>query len=178
MAKKSPYEHERLAADEDEILRDGGRRTVSMMLKDGSMVELEDWQRDVIHAARLGLDDAAALHRPGARYCTDQAAADARERAYQESNRELQGAWRKPVGNSESGVGSHEFRGAQEGDQCTINGAPGHLRMVKGKLECMPDERQDAAPRTMTMDEAQKIKDEAWLESIKDLESAWRKPLP
>jgi hypothetical protein len=36
-------------------------------------------------------------------------------------------AWkRKPDANSESGFGSGEFRGQQPGDQCTINGAPGH----------------------------------------------------
>ena len=32
------------------------------------------------------------------------------------------------------------------------------------------------APRTMTMDEAQRIRDRAWLESVKDLESAWKGP--
>lgn len=32
------------------------------------------------------------------------------------------------------------------------------------------------APRTMTMDEAQRIRDRAWLESVKDLELAWKGP--
>jgi hypothetical protein len=172
---KSPYVHDRLD-DDDDVLRDGARRSVPMMLRDGTTVELENWQREVIWANRFGLDDAAALHRNGPRYNTD---ADARRRveeARAEGIRDMCDAWkRKPAANSETGVGSHEFRGQQPGDKCTINGAPGHLNQ---RLECVPDQRQDAVPRTMTADAAQKIKDAAWLEMCRDLEGEWKKPLP
>jgi hypothetical protein len=182
-----------------------------MMLKDGSIVELEGWQRDLILAARaadaadaaraFGLNDALALHRPGPRRCTD--GYDVREEVYQDEKRKLQDAWRRPISDASGGG-----RDPQPGDQCMIDGQPGHLNH---RLECVPDredamsamdarerayqdskrELQDAwrgpvggaapqrrVPRTMTMDEAQKIKDEAWLEMCRDLESAWRKPLP
>ena len=36
-------------------------------------------------------------------------------------------------------------------------GSPGHLRMVNGKLTCVPDQRShDAVPRTMAADTAQR----------------------
>jgi hypothetical protein len=152
MAKKSPYVHERLDTD---VLRDGERRTVPMMLKDGSTVELEDWQRDVIYAHRLGLNDALALHRPGQRFCTDQAANDARERAYEDSRRELEDAWRKPVA------------------------APPPIEPRANITDARSVPRtMSIVPRSMTIDAAQKIKDEAWLEMCRELEGAWRKPLP
>jgi hypothetical protein len=182
MAKKSPYIHERLA--DDEILPDGGRRLVPLRLKDaagrdtGEVVQVESWQRDTIWANRLGLGDGLDLHKPGQRFSTDRAANDAREEVYQDEKRKLQDAWRKPVADI-----ANEARGAQEGDECTVReggineGAPGHLRMVKGALKCVPDKRrQDAVPPSMTADAAQKIRDEAWLEMCRDLESAWRKP--
>lgn len=143
---KSPYVHENLP-DDDDVLRDGETRRVPMMMRDG-----------------VGFTDSLAQHRPGQRFSTDQAANDARQRAYEESVRELQDAWKNPPG----------VRGQQPGDQCTIDGQPGHL---DHRLQCVPDkpERQDAAvPRSMTADAAQKIKDEAWLQSVKDLEQAWR----
>ncbi len=179
---KSPDVHDRL--DDDDVLRDGETQRVPMMLRDGSTVDLEDWQRDWVYASRLGLDDALALHKPGPRYLTDQAGLDAKARAYEEGVREMCDAWRKPAAdaNSETGIGSGEFRGAQEGDACTVReggvgeGSPGHLRMVNGKLTCVPDARRaDAVPRTMTADAAQRIRDAAWLELVKELEQAWKR---
>jgi len=50
-----------------------------------------------------------------------------------------------------TGFGSHEMRGAREGDACTVRnpeypddqGAPGHLRSVGGQLVCVPDGSED-----------------------------------
>jgi hypothetical protein len=41
-----------------------------------------------------------------------------------------------------------------------------------------PVKQHAAPPRTMTADAAQAIRDRAWLESITELENAWKKPLP
>jgi hypothetical protein len=173
---RSPYVHDPVEDDDGGVLPDGGRRLVRMMLRDGSTVDLEPWQADVIHAHRVGLDDGAALHRPGPRYLTDQAGLDAKAKAYADGVREMTTAWqRQPVAdaNGKTGVGSGELRGRKPGDQCTINGAPGHLNL---RLECVPDKRRaDAVPRTMTADDAQPIRDAAWLASIVELQEAWRK---
>jgi hypothetical protein len=157
--------------DERGLLKDGARARVPLMMRDS----LSEVQRSVMadgeardSARRLGLNDSLALHRPGQRFCTDEAARARVEEVYQDEKRKLQDAWRQPVANS---VGSHEFRGQQPGDQCTINGPPGHLNH---RLECVPD-KEDSVPRTMTADAAQKIRDAAWLASVKDLEEAWKR---
>jgi hypothetical protein len=83
--------------DEEDVLRDGETFRVPMMLRDGSTVDLEPWQADWVHASRLGLDDGLALHRPGPRYCTDQAGLDAKVQAYAEMVRDMCGAWKSPA---------------------------------------------------------------------------------
>jgi hypothetical protein len=87
---------------------------------------------------------------------------------YQDEKRKLQDAWRQPIA---------DIRGQQPGDKCTINGAPGHLNE---RLECVPDQRrQDSMPpRSMSVADAQAIRDRAWLESVQELEQAWKKSLP
>jgi hypothetical protein len=162
--------------DERGLLKDGARARVPLMMRDSD--SLSEVQRSVMAdglrrdaARRFGLNDSLALHRPGQRFCTDEAARARVEEVYQDEKRKLQDAWRQPVANSETGVGSHEFRGQQPGDQCTINGAPGHLNH---RLECVPD-KEDSVPRTMTADAAQKIRDAAWRASVKDLEEAWKR---
>jgi hypothetical protein len=163
--------------DEHGVLKNKRSARVPMMMRDG----LSDLQRSVRDAtASLRVVDAfgnsgLALNKPGARYLTagkhtsDHAALVMRDHERREARdqyiADLTSAWqRKPAATAEA-------HGAQEGDQCTINGQPGRL---DAKLECIPDKRQDA----MTMDEAQKIKDAAWLKSVQELEGAWRKPLP
>jgi hypothetical protein len=67
---------------------------------------------------------------------------DRRRAAYDKFTSDLENAWR---GNPPTGFGSHEPRGAQDGDICTINGAPGDLRCGSdGKLVCVPDGGKDA----------------------------------
>jgi hypothetical protein len=53
-----------------------------------------------------------------------------------------------------TGEGSGELRGAQPNDICTINGSPGHLKMINGKLVCVPDLGRDANddPRQAAID--------------------------
>jgi hypothetical protein len=157
--------------DDDPVLRDGQTLRVPLHMRDG----VSPMQREVMAdkaarladdavAKRFGLSDALDLHRPGPRYCVDAAARAHVEEVYQDEKRKLQDAWRQPVA---------DVRGQQPGDKCTINGAPGHLN---AKLECIPDKRQDAAPRMMDAAEAQRIKDEAWLEMCRDLEESWKGP--
>ena len=92
--------------------------------------------RVVVSALSRFADD----ERPGPRYARDQAAHDARERAYQDSKRELQDAWRTPVA------------------------APLSIE----PRATMTDAR--SVPRTMTMDEAQLIQRSRMAESVNDLE--------
>jgi hypothetical protein len=170
---RSPYVHDRV--DDDEMLQDGGRRLVPLMLKDaagndtGEVVQVERWQADAIWASRFKLDDGAALHKPGPRYCTDQAGLDAKAEAYADGVREMCDGWKNPPAESNSGSG--EFRGARPGDKCTVNGAPGHLNH---RLECMPDKHRDAVPRTMDAADAQRIKDEAYRQYCDELVNAWK----
>jgi hypothetical protein len=132
--------------DDDEVLRDGGTVRVPMMLRDGSTVELEDWQRNVIYAHRFGLDDRLALHKPGQRFCTDQVANDAREEVYQDEKRKLQDAWRQPVGDA----------------------APPPIESRAN----MTDAR--SVPRTMSLADAQAIRDAAYEQSVRELTEAWK----
>lgn len=93
--------------DEDEtndhkILRDGEFLRVPLMLMDGSpnddlspvqrAVALNAQQRDA--ARRFGLNDGAALHRPGYRHCINDDALDAKEQAYRDVDRAQTNAWR------------------------------------------------------------------------------------
>jgi hypothetical protein len=56
------------------------------------------------------------------------------------------GEWRNPIGGigDPSGTHAHEQFGSQVGQTCTINGRPGHLKMVGGQLRCVPEKRIDA----------------------------------
>jgi hypothetical protein len=145
MTRKLDRDGRPIEDDDDGVLRDGETFRVPMMLRDGSTVDLEPWQADVIHAHRLGLDDGLALHKPGPRYCTDQVDLDAKAKAYADGVREMCDAWKRPPPS------------------------------IEAKANTAPP-KQDAVPRAMTMDEAQRIRDRAWLESVAELESALKGP--
>lgn len=165
-------EEEELHEEEenDAILRDGQSVRVSLFMRDGAInPDLTPTQRgkalahqqtqDAV-ARRFGLSDALQLHRPGFRYNTDSAALERTRQAYALVDAEAANAWRKdPTGT---------FRGQQAGDLCTINGAPGHLRKVNGKFECVPDRIQDAA----TFD----AKAQAYADYDREMSNAWRGP--
>ena len=93
--------------DEDQtndhkILRDGEILRVPLMLMDGSpnddlspvqwAVALDAQQRDAVR--RFGLNDAAALHRPGYRFSINDVALNAKEQAYRDVDRAQRNAWR------------------------------------------------------------------------------------
>jgi hypothetical protein len=173
------------AFDERGLLRDGRRARVPLMMRDSD--GLSDLQRSVMAdsmqrdaAKRFGLNDSLALHKPGQRFCTDEAARDAVEQARREWIDEMTTAWQRKPTEDLSG----EFRGAQEGDVCTVReggideGSPGHLRMVNGKLTCVPDKRsQDSGPpRSMSVDAAQVLRDAAYEESVRAELEAWKGP--
>jgi hypothetical protein len=155
----------RVIDTDDPMLRDGQTLRVPMTMRD-SMSEMQRSVADHKMAReRFGLNDALDLHRPGQRFSTDAAARARVEEARAEGIREMCDAWKNPP--------VADQRGQRPGDQCTIDGQPGHLNH---RLECLPDKRQDSAPpRTMDAIDAQKIKDAAWLQSVQELEQAWRR---
>lgn len=145
------------------ILRDGHSFRVPVRLMDGVQRQLRERTG---HGTQLhdGYGGSVGF-RPGFVVPKDAANVDTRQRAYAAHCDALENAWR---GDPPTGFGSHELRGAQEGDICTINGAPGHLRCDSdGKLVCAPDGGKDAAlPST---DRAA-----ARTSYIEQLENAWR----
>jgi hypothetical protein len=125
--------------DDDEtdmraILQDGESMHVPMRMMDAM-------SRDItthIGCITDGSGDVLGLHRPGPRIN------DAQRRdlaAYKAYDAHTSNAWKAPP----TGAGSGEFRGQREGDQCTVNGSPGHLKMIGDKLHCVPDARKKDA---------------------------------
>jgi len=173
---------------EGDIIPDGGRLRVSMMMKD-SMSPVQRAVAEDSEARRFPVVDAfgrPAGRRPGACYARpapedspERAAQITREfmrqEAYQDSVKEMCDAWRKPVKDL-----SGESRNAHPGDVCTVRGpeypfdqgAPGHL---DARLVCVPDKpRRDSVPRTMDAADAQRIRDEAYAEFVRSHE--WKAP--
>ena len=133
--------------DDDPVLRDGQRIFVPLNMCDSQ-------QREVVeHFEHLRADDALAQHRPGPRYIVDEAARARVEQARAEGIREMCDAWKNPP--AESNITGH----------------------LNHRLECVPDQRRtDAVPRVMDAATAQRIRDEAWEESVRADENAWRGP--
>jgi len=137
-----------------------------------STFEEEEEEED---AARFGVNDALALHKPGYRYNTD-AAAFAQQRAYAESVQRLCDAWKQT--DASPPVGAYPLSGG-EGNPCTIDGRPGVLvKTDDGNwLTCRPVSRTDALPIGLVYDapEGQRIKDAAWRQMCDEKANAWRK---
>lgn len=148
--------------DDDDVLRDGQRISVPMNMRD-AMSELQRAVAEDKAARRVGLADSASLHRPGQRFSVDEAARRHVEEVYLDEKRKLQDAWRTPVVDT---------RGQQPGDQCTIDGQPGHL---DHRIRCVPDKRQDSVRPVYDAAEAQRIKDAAYAEMCRELEEVWRR---
>jgi hypothetical protein len=187
-------------AGDDDVIADGTVLRVGMMFRDedglpgrvfrdddGIKTEAADWQisyvRDCRVAHGLGLEDGEALHRPGARFCTDAAANEAVAKAYLQAKQALQDAWRHPTRDAErddpvTGYGSHGFKGAKVGDPCTCRGpefpldvgSPGHLEERDGRLVCVPDRERGREDSRSKMD----ARDEAYVAMCRELENAWR----
>ena len=123
------------AFDERGLLRDGHILRVRMSMKDA--MQLRDQKRSpVLYDGRGG----PVGRRPG--FILSDASDDHRQRAYADYQRDLLEAYKQPTG-----AGSVDPIGAQEGDLCTVRnaefpddqGAPGHMRMLNGRLTCVPD---------------------------------------
>ena len=120
---------------ENGTLKDTERMRVPMYMCDSLQKSVAQTFADVQLT-----DEQLALHRPGYRIgTTDTAARDARI-ARAEYIYDLENSYKNPM---------HAATGAREGDQCSIDGSPGHLRMVDGKLTCTPDQTQDAMTTDM-----------------------------
>jgi hypothetical protein len=155
---------------EGDIIPDGGRLRVSMMMKD-SMSPVQRAVAEDAEARRFPVVDAfgrPAGRRPGA--CYLRPAADGsperaaqiardhmRQEAYEDSVRDLEDAWRQPSPTSPA-----EPRASVTGS----GGARGQMRI--------PDERQDCVPRTMSLADAQAIRDAAYEQSVRELTDAWK----
>lgn len=135
------YDDDDSPIDKNGILKDGRRVRVPLMMRDAATVT------DIFAAdgsGGRGDPSAASLRRPGFRIFWQDAvfshlARRAKELAYAAYDADLTNAWRGD--NPPTGAGERQMRGAAEGDICTTNGAPGHLRRVDGKLVCVPDRR-------------------------------------
>ena len=153
----------------DGLLRHGYRQRTPLMFRDAD--SLSDVQRAVMadKAARVGFSDALCRHQPGPAIVTDRSGIERKAQAYAEYVSDLQTAWRNPSPLPVADVGG--MRGQKPGDQCTINGAPGHLNE---QLECVPDQ-QDARP-VYDAAEGRRIKAAAYQQMVDELTSAWKGP--
>ena len=107
-------------------------------LKDGIVLHVPLQMRDGLSSMQLAVRDATA-------------ARDARAQAYAAYDADVQEAWRNtdPRRSFEStGFGESGQRGAVEGDSCTLDGVEGRLRIVGGRLHCVPlRSSSDSRPR-------------------------------
>ena len=145
---------------EGDVIPDGGRLRVSMMMKDG-MSELQRAVAEDAEARRFPVVDAfgrPAGQRPGACYqrpapdgTPERAAQIARDQmrqeAYAQSVLDLEDAWRKPLATPPI-----EPRANITGDR----------------------ERRDDVPPTMSLADAQAIRDAAYEQSVQELTGAWK----
>jgi hypothetical protein len=176
--------------DEDDVFNDNGtlksgkRWRVPMQMMDAMQRDVASYIRQdfrkspvvpgSVNGAIIADGDGGMLGlcRPGVRIdggnrdrLVRDEARDEIQRAYDESDALVQNAWR----NAPTGFGSGEFRGAREGDLCTINGSPGHLKLIDGTLRCVPDKRNDAQSSRDALSSAY-LSAEAWLSD------AWKHP--
>ena len=164
IVQRDPFGRELSTWEEEEaddgIVADGQRVRVPMWAMDSlqkSVAQDRVSTEDKL-ARSFGLNDALDLHRPGFRRVTDASALAAVEQAYRDADERDRNAYKNLQGDK-----SGENRGQPEGDQCTINGAPGHLPKVCNKFECVPDNS-----------DAQTVAD-AYAEYDREAENAWRK---
>ena len=71
--------------DDDEVIRDGERVRIPMLMRDGATTAVDYCSTDPL-----------AAHRPGFRRAADAGVRDASERAYQQMCRDAENAWRTP----------------------------------------------------------------------------------
>jgi hypothetical protein len=131
-----------------------------------------------------GTGSSLAMHRPGARHLVDAAAHDAqvrlRDAAYRDAAEADGIAWMRDDN------GEFNRPGAQVGMACTVQsgagrfgaeGAPGHLKMVDGKLVCVADGRgEDSRSGQARRDSlaTTDARDAAYAEADWEAENRWR----
>jgi hypothetical protein len=91
-----------------------------------------------------------------------------RHSIYDEYDRDIANRWRD---QPPTGFGSRGPRGQQEGDLCTIKGAPGHLQRRGGELVCVPDRREQPDPAS----DRRSLADEYAAYDLR-ISQAWRDP--
>jgi hypothetical protein len=144
--------------EDDRILQDGQTLRVPVTMMDSQQHAVVRHFNRVYDAGPVRITaadgSASGLHRPGFRVesgggpggqllrDSDRAA---RETAYELYDEQITNAWQ---GNQPTGAGRGKFVGAQEGDSCTLDGRRGHLEMVGGQLQCVPDRAADTAAVT------------------------------
>ena len=159
------------------MLRDADRREVQRQIKaDAARREL---QRRIVDAAG---NDGLALLKPGSRRLADASAYADAEAAYEQATRDCENAWRRGPGSQDALAHGTEYSG-HEGDPCTVRagsaegyleGSPGHLARVDGKLVCVPNEPAPRRSDSMSASDAQATKDRAYDEMCRRSEDAWR----
>jgi hypothetical protein len=127
--------------DENDILRDGQRLRVPMMMRD----HLTPLQRAVLDHNTVVVDDCGdtALNRPGYRFIRGMDRTAVHE-AFDQYCRDTAEAWQ----GRDADTGRYPLS-AGEGSACTINGAPGTLQRESDYLVCRPTAATpgDADPR-------------------------------
>jgi hypothetical protein len=167
----------------DNVLQPGDRLRIPMAFCDAMSVDIGKHFADSplrrkspnfgnLDSARVtDSNGRTGFNKPGWRKIADNAALDAVEQAHTEYRHWLVNAWRgtdADNSNQLTGAGSRGPIGAREGDQCTIDGAPGHLHRDGGKLVCVPDRRSRDA-----MEDARAV---AYSDYENWLRNAWRNP--
>jgi hypothetical protein len=164
------------AFDERGLLRDGRKYRVRMSMRD-AMLARDQQRPPVLHDGRGG----PVGRRPGF-IMSRTPVGDARQQAYLDYERDLVNAHRRDQ-NPPTGAGSVDPIGAQEGDLCTVRnaefpddqGAPGHMRMLKGRLVCVPDrQRQQARSSLPDLERAQSGREAAYRTYDEQIRDAWK----
>ena len=112
--------------------------------------------------------DALDLHRPGYRVLNNDSGRAQVSKAYFDSVNDLSNAWKRDAATETK----------TEGSACRINGKPGKWRSSPGHgFICMPDEGGGAEeiPGTGDAKGTTDARRAAYLQSVRDAESAWRR---
>ncbi len=154
--------------DDDDFELIDGRHVLKAGRRFRVPISMMDSNQRVVrqHFSRLhdGLGGPAGC-RPGFVFSDDASMSDARAQIRSDYIQQISDAWQ----TTPTGAGSGEIIGQREGDICTINGAPGHLRRgPNDELQCVPDRQQD---RNSTSD----AREGAYQSYRADISNAWRR---
>jgi hypothetical protein len=143
--------------DERGVLKDGHTARVSIQMRDSLTA------RDA--ATRRSFDDSAARYGPGPIYC-DRSTAIA---AYEDAKRAAENAWRTPTEAADRRRKKITQRDPRGREVSTFE---------EEEDGAAPRDAAPTVPRTMTVDEARRIKKAAYDEMVAEMCSAYKRPLP